>query len=91
MGLISTFTLKKPLWPTFELVHVHRVGDSHSHALKELALCALGEGWVSIAGTKKPIGPGDLVEIPANSNHYFAPKAGDVLVMVIFHERGQKQ
>ena len=83
-GVISTFTFNSPLWPTFELLQFVRLGEAHSHQLKELALCASGSGWVVIGGAKKPIGPGELVEIPSNTSHYFVPKAGEVLAMVYF-------
>ena len=89
-GLMSTFTLKNPLWSTFELLHFIRLGEAHSHELKELALCASGSGWAVVGGAKKPLSPGGFIEIPSNTSHYFAPKAGEVLVMVIFHERGQQ-
>lgn len=88
-GMISTFNFKNPVWPTFELINFHSTGRSHAHELKELALCASGEGWASVGGEMKKLGPGSLIEIPSNTIHYFSPKAGEILAMVIFHERCQ--
>ena len=68
----------------------HRVARPLGAPTHLVIACLQGHGWVESAGRRQPVGPGDLVWLPANVGHVYSAADDDPWTIVWVHFRGEE-
>jgi len=58
--------------------------EGHAHPTQEAYLVISGEGFVHVGEERRPVRPGDVVEIPPNTYHTMECEAGKTLLWAAF-------
>jgi mannose-6-phosphate isomerase-like protein (cupin superfamily) len=64
----------------------HDSDDQGPHEQDEFYVVLNGSGFFNVAGGREPFGPGDLLFVPAGSDHVFENFTPDFAVWAIFCE-----
>ncbi len=70
---------------SYHVVQLRGSEQPHRHVDHDLAIRVLrGQGTLTLAAERIPLGPGDAAVIPRGAVHWFAPAGGDAAALVAF-------
>mgnify|MGYP002641347396 FL=1 len=62
--------------------------NQSTHDEDEVYFVLKGQGTITLGGTLKPIGPGSILYVPADTEHEFASVEADLSLLVFFGSGG---